>query len=439
MKIVLVVGWYYPEHSGGSEVYVRGLGRELKELGHEVLIAVPQDQGGEREYEFEGIRVYCYPVGTTYHGDEILGQTVPESANILSAWVQSVKPDLVHFHSWTRGSGYWHLRKIHDAGYPVYFTVHTAAPFCAVGTMKRWGRISCDGEIRPVRCSACYFHSKGLPVWLGYGLAVFAVVFSKMIPIFKGRFRSALRLPLAQVVRRRQLTDTAQFCQKIIAVCHWVDEALLLNGCSREKLVVMRQGCNQANVILRPSYKVHSPLKIGFLGRLDHVKGVRLLVDAFKRLPVSDDVVLELKGIPCDEEYLRSLKALISNDPRVFLLQPSSPDEVQKWLMNLDVLVVPSRWLETGPLVIYEAFAVGVPVIGVRQGGIAELIQHEVNGLLFDRLDAEELAKVLQRVVDEPSILERLRQNITTTRSMKEVGCEMDQLYRQCKSELTNI
>ena len=55
------------------------------------------------------------------------------------------------------------------------------------------------------------------------------------------------------------------------------------------------------------------------------------------------------------------------------------------------MLVVPSIWPENSPLVIHEAFLAGVPVVASRIGGIPELVQDGVNGLLFEPGDADDL------------------------------------------------
>jgi glycosyltransferase involved in cell wall biosynthesis len=50
-----------------------------------------------------------------------------------------------------------------------------------------------------------------------------------------------------------------------------------------------------------------------------------------------------------------------------------------------------------------------VPVVGTNLGGTAELVRHERNGLLFEVDDADDLARQLQRLLDEPELLPRLR------------------------------
>ena len=69
---------------------------------------------------------------------------------------------------------------------------------------------------------------------------------------------------------------------------------------------------------------------------------------------------------------------------------------------------------------ILESFAAKRPVIGSRVGGIAEVVQDEVNGLLFERGSAAELARVMQRVMNEPALLSHLREQIPPPRSLDE-------------------
>ena len=60
---------------------------------------------------------------------------------------------------------------------------------------------------------------------------------------------------------------------------------------------------------------------------------------------------------------------------------------------QIDVLVVPSLWLENSPLVIHEAFMAGIPVVGARIGGIADLVEDGRSGLLYDPTSPAELTR----------------------------------------------
>jgi glycosyltransferase involved in cell wall biosynthesis len=81
-------------------------------------------------------------------------------------------------------------------------------------------------------------------------------------------------------------------------------------------------------------------------------------------------------------------------------------------LSQVDLLTVPSLWHETFSLVTHEAFAAGVPVIASRVGAMSEAVQDGVNGLLLPPGDVNAWQVALQRLVNEPGLIEGLRTNV---------------------------
>ncbi len=98
-------------------------------------------------------------------------------------------------------------------------------------------------------------------------------------------------------------------------------------------------------------------------------------------------------------------------------------------LRDYDLLVVPSQWLETGPLVVLEAFAAGIPVLGSRLGGIAELVKDGENGILVEADSVAAWAAALNRLSRESELLRRLRSGVRPPRTMADVAEEMLALY----------
>jgi glycosyltransferase involved in cell wall biosynthesis len=96
---------------------------------------------------------------------------------------------------------------------------------------------------------------------------------------------------------------------------------------------------------------------------------------------------------------------------------------------GLDVLVVPSTWYEISPLVILEAFAHGVPVVGADLRNLNSQVRHGVNGLLFRSGDAGDLARQLQRLVDEPDLLPTLAEGISPPCTVEEEVQEVERVY----------
>ena len=80
-------------------------------------------------------------------------------------------------------------------------------------------------------------------------------------------------------------------------------------------------------------------------------------------------------------------------------------DDAGAFLSQADVLVVPSAPIDTNPRVIPEAFAAGVPVVAFASGGIPELIEHGVSGILVAPRTPERLAESILAAVREPAAL----------------------------------
>ena len=75
---------------------------------------------------------------------------------------------------------------------------------------------------------------------------------------------------------------------------------------------------------------------------------------------------------------------------------------------RVDCIVVPSIWMENSPLVIHEAQACGIPVITADAGGMAEYVQHQVNGLLFKHRSVEALREQMRWACVHSEEMERL-------------------------------
>jgi glycosyltransferase involved in cell wall biosynthesis len=106
---------------------------------------------------------------------------------------------------------------------------------------------------------------------------------------------------------------------------------------------------------------------------------------------------------------------------------------------SLDVLVVPSLWPENSPLVIHEAFMQGVPVIGARSGGIADLVRDDVDGLLVDPYSPESLRDALQRFLGDPALRARLSAAAPPVKSIEDDAAEWDARYRSLRGTQSGV
>jgi glycosyltransferase involved in cell wall biosynthesis len=140
-------------------------------------------------------------------------------------------------------------------------------------------------------------------------------------------------------------------------------------------------------VLPRTAPPADRPLRVGFIGVHDPVKGLDTLAAAALRL-AGEPIEFLIAGSG-QSDYAKALPGRFPSQNTRFLGW-TKPDE---FLPQVDVLAVPSLFREPFGRVAIEAFAHGVPVIGAKSGGIPETIQSGVTGALFEPGDAAALAE----------------------------------------------
>lgn len=140
----------------------------------------------------------------------------------------------------------------------------------------------------------------------------------------------------------------------------------------------------------------------GYVGRLEPVKGLDLLLAAVARLPT---LQLVMVGNGLEEERLKALAQSMGIAERVRWQDTVPHAEVPRWLGILDALVLPSVTTpsiqEQFGRVLVEAMACGVPVIGSSSGGIPGVIGDA--GLVFPEGDSVALSSCLMQLMRSPA------------------------------------
>jgi glycosyltransferase involved in cell wall biosynthesis len=432
-RVVQSAGFYYPESFGGTEVYVSSLVKHLESDGIESIVVAPSHSGKAFQYWHDGIEVFRYPVPLRWLRREIQGQVPLRQLEVFEHWLYEQRAGVYHQHSWTTACGLWHLKVAKRLGLKTVVTVHVPGIICMRGTMLHEGRAACDGKILAERCASCWLQSKGLAAGVARPLA--------KLP---ERLRSLGGVPLLGPVLAahalavgygKQLREMAEVADRIIAVCGWLHGAMLANGVPADKLVLNRQGvghCQQTRGERRER-KARDVVRFGFLGRWDPVKGVHVLIEAIKRLPTNPRVELDVCAVGEGSSariYRENVQRFAAGDCRIRFLSPIPQKQVAAFLAGIDALVVPSQWLETGPIVVLEAFAAGTPVIGSDLGGIRELVSDEHNGLLVPHNDSNAWTAALNRLSRNRALLEHVRKGIGPVRTMSDVAHDMAATYR---------
>lgn len=367
------VPWFLPESIGGTEVYVASLVAAMERRGVDGAVAVFRAGGSSRRYRHQ--RVEVREIAVSGHDSRGLG----ESIAAFREWVKDF--DLYHQHAWTSACNAIPLRAAREAGCATVFTAHVPDVHCLSGTMIRDAEAPCDGRIDKNACARCWAIHRGLPSWLaGVAASPVAARTGELAGAALPR-RAVTALSAREFVagKQRQLAELALVADEVVAVCEWLRDALAANGLPIDRLRVVRQGLAEAATgDVRVDSRVHpEAVRIGYLGRCTAVKGIDVAIKAFRALDTEVAATFDLHFPEpvggADAVYAVGLRRLAEGDRRIRFAGPLAPDSVARALAELDIVVVPSHWMETGPLVVLEALAAGAAVIGSDRGGIAEL------------------------------------------------------------------
>jgi glycosyltransferase involved in cell wall biosynthesis len=232
---------------------------------------------------------------------------------------------------------------------------------------------------------------------------------------------------------RQRFLDFIGKVDHVVAVSQWVNDVLRRNGVPAAKITLSRQGVGAPAQVTRSMAlrQQAGPLRIAYFGRIDRTKGPDLLASALKRIPsahVQVDI-FAIRQVAGPDPVYGWLAAQVQEDPRLTLRTAVAPEKVVSVMADYDLIAVPSRWLETGPLVVLEAFAAGVPVLGANLGGIAELVRDGVDGVLVAMDDPPAWAAAIGRLAQDRQVVGALRARVEPPRTMDAVADDMVALY----------
>ena len=431
MKVLHVPFGYFPDPPGGTELYVQQLAHEQRALGHSTVIAAPASE--ERSYAHGGDQVRRFARASSVTLDELWGGGDAVAAASFGRILDDERPDLVHLHAYTTAISRLLLRQTRERGIPQVFTYHTPTSSCPRGTLRRWGKVTCDGQLLDHRCGACVLAANGMPRSMAIVAEPVTRAASKLLLGRSGGVVTGIRLPQLVSVYIAATHEFLNGMQRIVVLANWTEQVLRINGIAADRLRRVPHG------LLRPIQGVpkrstDSGVRLAYFGRLDPLKGIHLVVEALRTQP-DLDVELSIYGVAqseADNEYAALIRRRTAEDARIELLPPVPHEQLSDALAQADAVVVPSLLLETGPLVVLEAFAAGRPVLGSNLGGIAEKVRDGIDGLLVEPR-IEDWRATLQRIATDRELLERLGQNVTAPRTMQEVAKEVDEVYRSVR------
>lgn len=152
-----------------------------------------------------------------------------------------------------------------------------------------------------------------------------------------------------------------------------------------------------------------APLRVLFLGRLETRKGIAHLVPALQHLlETREDVVVDLIGAKVDDDNFKLVSDLCAAHPdRVVWHGFLADAETDALMRRADLFVAPSLYESFG-LIYIEAARYAIPSVGFAVGGVPEVVEDGVDGLLVPEGDVAALAAALLRLVEEDDLRARM-------------------------------
>jgi glycosyltransferase involved in cell wall biosynthesis len=434
MKVLHVVFGFPPDSPGGTELYVEALCRELGPLGVQSVVAAPGPR--DETYQHDGLTVRRFGIGEgATNLDELYGEGHPQAAAAFERILAEEGVDVLHQHALTSACSAQLIRLAKQRGIPVVFTYHTPTVSCQRGTLLEWGRKPCDGRVSISRCTPCTLQGLGLDGTtsrlIGRTPEAAGAIIGKAG--LGGGAWTALRMRRLMRKRTDHLTQILTHVDAFVALTPWVHALLRVNGVPESRITDSSHGVfgTWTGRTSLPA-ATRATLRIAHLGRLEPGKGTRVLLEAVRGLPELD-LSLDIFGVvqnSGDAARLADLQALAATDPRIRFLPAIAHADVVDTLATYDLVAVPSQGLETGPLVVLEAFAAGVPVVGSSLGGIADKVTHGKNGWLVKPHDSLEAWRAaLSRCANDGYLMTQLRTGVRKPRTMVDVAEDMKTLY----------
>jgi glycosyltransferase involved in cell wall biosynthesis len=285
--------------------------------------------------------------------------------------IRLFRPDVVHAHNTFPLISPAIHAAAHSLGIGTVQTLHNYRLICPAATLFRDGHVchDCIGPTVPwpsVR-HACY----------------------------RGSATQSLAVATMLTVHRARGTWTRDV-DIVVALTEFARQQLAAGGLPAEKLTVKPNflAPDPGSGALRGEYFL-------FIGRLDALKGVRTLLEAWKSL----DVPLRVVG---DGPLRPEVESAAAANPHLSYLGHLDHQDVIAEVQGARALLFPSIWYEGLPMTIIEAFACATPVIASDLGGMSEMISDGSTGLLAAPGDAARLAALVRWSSEHPAALARI-------------------------------
>ena len=366
---------------GGCENYMLYLAEHLKSLGHEIEFFGMQD-----EKNTVGNSAGLYTMNMDFHTGGLIRFLYPfkilysfEAKKKILQVIDDFKPDIVHMNNINFQLTPSVIYGIKKRGIPIVQTVHDYQMICPNHLLYNFEK----NEICEKCLKGSYFHcAKNKCIHGSRVKSIIGAMEARLYALLGTYKKVDLYITPSYFLENKLLSAKKLYQGKTKTIHNFID---------KKKFTREAKKCGEY---------------IAFAGRLAKEKGIELLAETAKLLP---EYTFLVAGEGPE-------KHLLENIANIKLAGFLSGDRLVDFISQAKVFVVPSIWYENCPLSILEAQCLGVPVVTMNNGGMAELVQDGVTGLLVREPSPEEMAAKLREILENKAYDQTLRENCQNMR-----------------------
>jgi glycosyltransferase involved in cell wall biosynthesis len=440
MKVLYLTNGFPPHRWAGTETYTAGIAKGIQMKGHTVGVLCPRDWERGSEYwngyfdgEYNSIPVRWLDLNWKKAPDpNAYLYKNPIIANYLDKYLDEYEPDIVHVTSCETLSASV-IESVKRNNLPLVLSLTDFWFLCPRINLLHGDGSNCNGLTTPWECIHC----------LSFGHISHKLMMSTLPkPIAKFTMNSVSKLP--KLSRQNGLRgmylnveDRKSYLRKMYAsadvrltASEFVKKTHFDNGFD-EPLETHSYGHDLSWLKDYHGKKFSPKLRIGFIGQIVRSKGVHILLEAAREMYTmfGERLSFSIYGNPqIDPDYWEQLQMISEGLDNIEFCGTYNHEESAGIFSRLDAIVVPSLWYDF-PLVIYEAFATHTPVIATNLGGMADAVQHQVSGLLFERGNVTDLANQIKRFILEPELVSNMAKNAPRVKGIEEEANELEAIY----------
>jgi glycosyltransferase involved in cell wall biosynthesis len=383
MRVLFVCNHFPPDYTGGAEVSLYHTCRGLMADGSACRVLHINNRRTSTDQEWhdvDGIPVHRIQFATRWPWQEVVDRRIVAA---VRREVQDFHPDLVHIHN-VSGSSLAPYVACNQESIPTVGSLHDYWLLCPNNLLYREDGTTCDPAEYSEGCGRClrrYDYWADVPARRS--------LFARLTRDAR-LFISPSQALIAEHVAAGYSPARFRLVQHGIE-----DRPIPTEGISQE----VAGACKAAQT--RPM--------LLFAGGGVEIKGAKTLLRA---LPLLHDAVQDALIVIAGGGDAATLQAFRRAGSHVLILGKVPFLQMRALYAAADLVLFPSVCLDNSPMVIYEAFQTGTPVVGAAIGGVPELVRPGERGMLFEPDDAEGLAqRVAQHFAKTADERRRMRHN----------------------------